>query len=158
MIEVGQAAPELRLRDTTGAGIDLRNYRGESDVLIYIMRNTGCPMCNRHVQQLATHAGEYAQYAVTVLVAVPDDQNTAARWAAKKQLPFPVVTGARDTPHAGLGLGRKMFGSMQQSGTVLLDRAGVVRYLNIVTMPTGGYTHRAVLEAIQDLHRTRAGT
>jgi hypothetical protein len=74
-----------------------------------------------------------------------------------KKLPFPVVIGTADTPHAGVGLARKIFGSMRQSGTVLIDRAGVVRYLDVATMPTGGYSHRAVARAIQDLHRSRAG-
>lgn len=157
MIEVGQSAPELRLTDTTGAGIGLSDYRGTSDVLIYFMRYTGCPMCNRHVKHLAARAAEYAGHGVAVLVAVPDDADTAARWAAMKKLPFPVVIGAAGTPHAGVGLARKIFGSMQQSGTVLIDRGGVVRYLDIATMPTGGYSQRAVAKAIQDLHRSRAG-
>jgi peroxiredoxin len=157
MIEVGQSAPELRLTDTMGAGIRLSDYRGASDVLIYFMRHTGCPMCNRHVKHLAAQAAEYAGYGVAVLVAVPDDADTASRWAATKKLPFPVVIGTGGTPHAGLGLARKIFGSMQQSGTVLIDRGGVVRYLDVATMPPGGYSQRDVAKAIQDLHRSRAG-
>jgi peroxiredoxin len=157
MIEVGQSAPELRLTDTTGAGIRLSDYRGKSDVLIYFMRHTGCPMCNRHVKHLAAHAADYVAHGVAVLVAVPDDADTASRWAAMKKLPFPVMIGAGSTPHAGVGLARKMFGSMQQSGTVLIDHAGMVRYLDVATMPTGGYSHRAAMEAIGDLHRGRTG-
>jgi peroxiredoxin len=156
MIDVGQSAPELQLTTTTGAGIGLREYRDSSEVLIYFMRHAGCPMCNRHVKHLAAHAAEYAAQEVAVLVAVPDDADTASRWAATKGLPFPVVIGAGRTPHAGIGLARKMLGSIQQSGTVLIDRAGVIRYLDVATMPTGGYSHRAVTEAIQDLHRSPA--
>ena len=156
MIEVGQAMPDLRLTDTNDAGVRLSDYRGTSDVLVYFMRHTGCPMCNRHVKSLAAHAAEYVRDGVTVLVAVPDDAGTARRWAAEKKLPFTVVTGAGGTPHAGVGLTRRMFGSMQQSGTVLIDRAGVVRHVDVVTMPTGGYSHGAVMQALQHLRRSPA--
>lgn len=156
MIEVGQFAPALQLIDTTGAEVRLSDYHGKADVLIYFMRHTGCPMCNRHVKHLAAHAAEYATQGVTVLVAVPDDADIASRWAARKKLPFAVVTGAGGAPHEGVGLTRRMFGAMQQSGTVLIDRDGVVSYLDVATMPTGGYSHPAVAQAIQDLRRDQA--
>lgn len=154
MIEVGQHAPELQLTDTSGAGIRLDDYRGASGVLIYFMRHTGCPLCNRHVKELTAHAAEYVAAGVTVLVAVPDDAGTASRWSAERQLPFPVVIGTEGTPHATFGLARKMLGSMQQSGTILIDRAGVVCYRDVATVPTGGYSHRAVAEAIDALRNT----
>ncbi|WP_028922159.1 redoxin domain-containing protein [Pseudonocardia acaciae] len=154
MIEVGRPVPEPRLTDTTGAEVRLSDHRG-GGVLVYFMRHTGCPMCNLHVKHLAAHAADYAAHGVAVLVAVPDEPDTASRWAAAKKLPFPVVIGAGSTPHAGVGLARTVFGSMQRSGTVLVDHAGVVRYLRIATMPTGGYSHRAVMRAIEDLHRAR---
>jgi peroxiredoxin len=148
MIKVGQFAPDLQLTDTSGAAIRLHDFRGKSHVLIYFMRHTGCPMCNRHVKRLAANAADYAALGATIVVAVPDDAGTATRWAARMQLPFAVVMSAEGTPHAAIGLARKVFGSMQESGTVLVDRTGVVRYLNIATVPSGGYSHRAVMDAI----------
>jgi peroxiredoxin len=154
MIEVGEPVPDVQLTDTGGTSVRLRDFQGESSVLVYFMRHTGCPVCNRHVQRLAAAAADYAARGVAVLVAVPDDVDSAARWASRKQLPFPVVTGTEGSPHEIVGLRRKLFGTMQQSGTVLVDRGGVVRHVDVATIPTGGYSHSAVDEAISALRST----
>ncbi|WP_225993235.1 hypothetical protein [Actinomadura rudentiformis] len=50
-----------------------------------------------------------------------------------------------------IGLGRKVFGSMQQSGSVLIDSQGVIRHAHGATMPTGGYDKKGITAAVQDL-------
>lgn len=148
MIAAGQLVPDLALTDTDGVSYRLRELYDEGAVLIYFMRHIGCPVCNRHVQRLAASAARFTERGVTVLVAVPEDADTAARWASQKRLPFAVVRGTGRSPHETMGLTRKLFGSMQQSGTVLIARGGEIRYLEVATVPTGGYSPRAADEAV----------
>lgn len=138
------------LEDTTGHTVRLP---GRHAVLLYFMRSTTCPMCNRHVRDLVENADRFAAAGVRVLIAVPEDRETAAAWKAKRGIPYPVVTAA-GTPHALVGLSRKVFGSMQQSGTVLLDAQGIVRHAHGATLPTSSYDKQGIIAAVESLRTT----
>ncbi|GAA3427943.1 peroxiredoxin family protein [Streptosporangium sandarakinum] len=154
MLETGSPAPDVVLEDTDGQAVRLSGHQDDHAVLIYFMRSTSCPVCNRHVQDLIRRRDELAADNVRVFVAVPEDRRAAAEWKARRQIPFPVLTGRHGTPHEMIGLGRKVFGSLQQSGSVLIDSQGIVRHAHGATMPTGGYDRKAITAAVQAL-RTR---
>ncbi|MFF3666177.1 peroxiredoxin family protein [Microtetraspora malaysiensis] len=154
MLEAGSPAPDVVLEDTDGQAVRLSDYQGNHAVLIYFMRSTSCPVCNRHVQDLIRRRDELAADNVRVLVAVPEDRQAAAEWKAKRQIPFPVLTGRHSIPHEMIGLSRKVFGSLQQSGSILIDSQGIIRHAHGATMPTSGYQRKAITAAAQAL-RTR---
>lgn len=129
----------------------LADFRGKDNVLLYFMRSTTCAVCNGHVKDLAGRSAELAADNVRVLVAVPEDREEAAAWQAKRALPFTVVTGVAGTPHEAVGLMKKVFGAVQQSGSILIDRDGVVRHAHGATVPTGSYDEQGIAQAIHDL-------
>ncbi|GAA4630908.1 peroxiredoxin family protein [Actinoallomurus vinaceus] len=151
MLETGSPAPDVVLEDTDGRAVRLSDHQGDHAVLIYFMRSTSCPVCNRHVQDLIRRRDELAADNVQVLVAVPEGRQEAAAWKAKRRVPFPVLVGRRSTPHEMIGLSRKVFGSLQQSGSVLIDSQGIVRHAHGATMPTGGYDKKGITAAVQSL-------
>jgi peroxiredoxin len=151
MLETGSTVPDIALEDTAGRPVHLADFRGKDNVLLYFMRSTGCPVCNSHIKHLAGRSAEFAAGNVRVLIAVPEGQQEAADWQARRHLPFPVVTGRRGTPHEAIGLTKKVFGAMQQSGTVLIDRDGIVRHAHGATMPISSYDKKGIAQAIHDL-------
>lgn len=151
MLETGSPAPDVVLEDTDGQPVRLSDYQGNHAVLIYFMRSTSCPVCNRHVQDLSRHRNELAADNVQVLVAVPGDRQEAATWKVKRQVPLPVLVGRRGTPHEMVGLGRKVFGSLQQSGSILIDSRGIIRHAHGATIPTSGYDKKGITVAVQGL-------
>ncbi|MEU6425645.1 peroxiredoxin family protein [Microbispora sp. NPDC046973] len=151
MLETGSPVPDIVLEDTDGQAVRLSDYQGNHAVLIYFMRSMSCPVCNRHVHDLIRRRDELAADNVRVLVAVPEDRHAAAEWKARRQIPFPVLTGRRGTPHEMIGLSRKVFGSLQQSGTILLDPDGIIRHAHGATMPTNAYDRKAITAAVQAL-------
>ncbi|GAA0255411.1 peroxiredoxin family protein [Saccharothrix mutabilis subsp. mutabilis] len=150
MLTPGSAAPEMVLEDTAGHTVRLPDGHA---VLLYFMRSTTCPMCNRHVRDLVESGDRFTAAGVRVLIAVPEDRETAAAWKARRGIPYPVVTAA-GTPHALVGLSRKVFGSMQQSGTVLVDARGVVRHAHGATLPTSSYDRQGIAAAVESLRTT----
>lgn len=147
MLKTGSTAPDFALEDTDGKTIRLSDHEGA--VLIYFMRSPSCPVCNRHVQDLIRSRNDLPN--TEVLIALPSDRQEAAAWKAKRQIPFTVVVGRRGTPHEMVGLTRKVFGSMQQSGSVLIDAEGMVRHAHGATMPIAGYDRKAIIAAAQAL-------
>ena len=151
MLETGSPAPRMALEDTTGQAVRLSDYHGRHAVLLYFMRSTSCPVCNAHVRDLVDRADELAADDVRVLLAVPEDRETATAWKARRRIPFPVLTGRRESPHEMVGLGRKVFGAMRQSGSVLVDRQGIVRHAHGATLPTNGYDKKGIAAAVAAL-------
>ncbi|WP_181772088.1 peroxiredoxin family protein [Amycolatopsis pittospori] len=155
MLEIGSTVADLALEDTAGRAVRLSDFRGTDNVLLYFMRSTTCPVCNGHVKDLVGRAGEWEAAGVRVLVAVPEGRAEAEVWRAKRALPFQVVTGRSGTPHEAVGLVKKVFGALQQSGSLLIDREGVVRHAHAATLPINGYDRRGIERAVAELVRVR---
>ncbi|WP_067829745.1 peroxiredoxin family protein [Nocardia inohanensis] len=151
MLETGSIAPGMEFEDTDGRPWRLADYRGKHGVLLYFMRSTSCPICNRHVRDLVAKQQEFQDDNIRVFVAVPEDAATGAAWRAKRAVPFPVLVGTEARPHESIGLSRKVFGSMQQSGTVLIDADGIVRHVHGATLPVNGYDGKGISAAIRSI-------
>ena len=149
-LEIGSTL-HLDLRESDGAALNLEDYRGTHNVFVYFMRALSCAQCNAAVRTLAGQKDELAASGVKVIVAVPEDAESATAWKAKKDVPFPVVVGKDGTPHAEAGLLRKVFGAIQQSGGVLVDTQGVVRYSHVSTNPGASYNKAELATAIAGL-------
>ena len=155
MLETGSTVPDIALEDTSGHPVRLADYRGAANVLLYLMRSTTCPVCNGHVKDLVGRRAEFTERNVQVVVAVPEGREEATTWKARRSVPFPVVTGRAGSPHEAVGLTRKVFGSLQQSGSVLIDHDGVVRHAHGATMPVSSYDRDGIARAIRDLPAPR---
>ncbi|MEV8634448.1 peroxiredoxin family protein [Streptosporangium sp. NPDC051023] len=151
MLTSGSRAPQMVLEDTAGQTVRLSDYQGKHALLLYFLRSTSCPVCNQHVRGLAKIGEELAAADAQVLLVVPEDRETAAAWKAKHRIPFTVLTGRSGTPHETIGLSRKIFGSMQQSGSILIDSQGIVRHAHGATMPTNGLNRKAIIAALVSL-------
>ena len=151
MLEIGSTLPPIALEDTAGALVDFTDYRARSNVLLYFMRSTGCPVCNGHVRDLVKSEPSFAAGRVQVLIAVPEGRAEALTWKNKRALPYPVVTGRTGSPHEAVGLTRRVFGSLQQSGSILVDVDGIVRHAHGATLPTGSYDKKGIRDAIDAL-------
>ncbi|MET8779745.1 peroxiredoxin family protein [Nocardia sp. NPDC004654] len=154
MLTSGSPAPELALEDTAGQAWRLSDLRGAHSALLYFMRSTSCPICNRHVRDLAARRDEFAAADVRVLIVVPEGRDAGATWKADHGIPFQVLYGSAGTPHDSVGLTRKVLGSMQQSGTVLIDPDGIIRHAHGATLPTNSYDKKGIAAAI-DAMRSR---
>ena len=152
MIEIGSTA-DLLLTDTDGNAVSVADYKGRENVLIYFMRALSCAQCNAHVQSFIKNQSEFAK--VKIIVAVPEGLVDAASWKARKNIPFTVVAGASGTPHESIGLLKKVFGTLQQSGTVIFDSDGVVTYTQVSTIPTTSYNRAEIGAALAALPAVR---
>ncbi len=152
-LEVGSTL-HLDVREADGTPLDLESYRGTDNVFVYFMRALSCAQCNSAVRTLASQKAEFDAAHVQVVVAVPEDAAAAKVWKAKRDIPFPVVVGTEGTPHAEAGLLKKAFGAIQQSGGILLDKDGVVRYSHVTTNPGASYNRADLAAAIAALPRS----
>ena len=150
LLDLG-TTPTFTLEDTDGTPVDLAAAGGSSGLFLYFMRTITCAQCNAHVQNLARTQADFDAQGVKIVIAVPDTREAAAAWKANKKVPFPVVVGTEGTANAEAGLAKKVFGLVMQSGGILLDHDGVVRYAHASTNPTASYDKKAVAAAMDAL-------
>jgi peroxiredoxin len=149
-LETGSAL-SLNLKNVDGSPFALESFRGSQNVFVYFMRTITCAQCNAAVRTLAAQQAELDAADVRVVVAVPDDAADALAWKQRRDIPFTVVVGQDGTAHAEAGLLRKVFGAIQQSGGILVDKQGVVRYSHVSTNPGASYRSADLMAAIAAL-------
>jgi peroxiredoxin len=150
VLEIG-STPDLKLEDTDGSSLAIADFKGKENVLVYFMRALSCAQCNAHVQSFVKNQAVFDAANVKIIVAVPEDLKDAAAWKARKNIPYTVVAGAAGTPHESVGLLRKVFGTLQQSGSVLFDSNGTVTYVQVSTIPTTSYNKAEIGAALAAL-------
>ncbi|MET7420165.1 redoxin domain-containing protein [Dactylosporangium sp. NPDC005555] len=133
--------------DGTGAQVTVADLRGGTrGVALYFIRAASCAICVRHVKDLAGLRLDDRD--VTPVVVVPGGEAQAAR-VRRVAGPVRVVSSAGAEAHHTVGLPRAML--VQQSGTLLVDAKGDVRYRLAATLPTGGFDAAALTAAVAAL-------
>lgn len=152
MIATNGKPLHLDLIDTEGKELALEPGRA---TFVYFMRAPTCPQCNSAVRKLAVQERALQDLGVKIIIALPTGTNEAAAWKTAKGVPFDVVTGRTGTVHEEAGLMRRVFGLVQQSGGILLDNNGLVRYSHIATNPGDSLRLPELQEAIENLRVPR---
>lgn len=135
-LAVGDALPALGL-----PGLDTQT----GTHVVYFMRTADCPVCQRHVRRLSELQAQITASGADVTIVVPDGPEEAAALSARLGLPFPVV--ASSGAHGTVGLVPKVFGQLQQSGTVVAS-GGRVTHVRTATVPLRAFDEEAVLAAL----------
>ncbi|MEC3854099.1 peroxiredoxin [Paenarthrobacter ureafaciens] len=150
MIALDTTLPALDVNDASGNTLNLKDFAGQSSVLIYFMRTSTCQVCVNHVRDLGKHKAELDAHGITVLVAIPEGAEAVAKWQAKSGSPFIGISAPSGSTHAEFGLNKKIFGSMQETGVVLADASGRVRYTRSAVIATGAYNWEELYSAMKE--------
>lgn len=149
LIQAGDPFPRLTLESR---GIPFTRPASGHGTLFYFMRTGGCPVCRAHVLRLAQLFPTFQSAGFSVVVVVAD-RSEATEVADRLKLPFPVVSG--DAAHQSVGLGKVLFGAIQQSGTVVIDARGAVLMVVRATLPTSAFPEDDVL-ALLEAQKTKS--
>lgn len=115
-ISAGIPAPDFELADETGAMRRLYDFRGVP-VVLYFYPKDDTPGCTTEACAFRDDYAEYSQAGVTILGVSPDSPRSHAKFKAKYNLPFSLLS---DTNHAvceAYGVwGRKKFMGKEYDG------------------------------------------
>jgi peroxiredoxin Q/BCP len=91
MIEPGDAFPDFELANQDGETVRLADYRGRKIVLFAFPR-ADTPGCTRQACGFRDHFGGLQEAGAVVLGISPDPPATLARWKAKENLPYDLLS------------------------------------------------------------------
>ena len=108
------------------------------NTVLYFMRASVCPQCNRHARELDAMASELNTHNLDVMVIVPEGVEAAEKVKTRNKLSVPVLAG-NGMAHALAGLDKKFLGLIQVSGTIVVDTNGDILYKRLATNPENSY-------------------
>jgi peroxiredoxin len=120
---LGREAPDFTLKSTAGDNLRLSEFRGQVVLINFWARWAG--ESRQEMPALERIHDTYARAGLVILgVSIEADQRRAAQFATAMHVSYPVLI---DTDPA---LGRE-YAIEKMPMTILIDRAGVVRYVHV---------------------------
>lgn len=90
-LQVGDAAPDFELEDSTGKKVRLSDYWKSTPTLLLFWRHYGCSCGMRRAQRLAAEYTEYVKAGGNVVVIGQGEPARAALYASKNNIHCPVL-------------------------------------------------------------------
>ncbi len=105
--------------------------------------------CRAHVAQLGRMNEEFVKAGVQILVILGDTLEAARKYAETLKAPFPVLSDPERAVYHSFEL-QKNFIGIQRTASVVVDQAGVIRYLKRTTNSmTWLQESKELLQAVQ---------
>ncbi|MBA3817200.1 MAG: redoxin domain-containing protein [Parachlamydiaceae bacterium] len=149
-VEVSAPAPLFTLPSNQYEAVHLADLTKEHNVLLFFMREFSCPSCRQTVSHLKSLHAELQAADVSTVIIGGGDRKYAEQLATLYKLPFPVLADLKREVYAQYGL-HKVVKFNQQSGTYLIDKHGVLRYMRQATLAFQNFSARDLMEAVHQL-------
>lgn len=130
MLKAGDMAPVFTLLDQNGDTVSLSDYRGQRTV-VYFYPKDSTPGCTREACAFAGALERFQALGVPVLGISKDSVASHAKFAAKHQLPFRLLSDPERTAIQGFGVWqeKKLYGKVSMGvvrTTFIIDENGVI--------------------------------
>ena len=99
VLQIGDAAPDFSLPDQAGTPVSLASLKGKR-VVIYFYPKDDTPGCTKEACNFRDQWSAFAEHDITVLGISKDGAASHAKFIAKYDLPFTLLTDAEPCPVA----------------------------------------------------------
>jgi len=131
-LQIGDAAPELKLKDQHGNLVFLRDYAGRW-VVLYFYPKDDTPGCTREACNFRDESERLAPFNVQVLGVSVDNRESHESFARKHKLNFPLL--ADPTKKITRAYGALAFYRLARRMTFIIDTQGKIRKIFMSVNP-----------------------
>ncbi len=129
-VAVGEAAPDINAADWRGNPFRLSDLRGKRNVVLALNRGFICPFCLKHMARLHDAQAEIRARNAQIVVVGPDSPQAFKRHWEAGGYDFVGIPDPERRILRRYGQEVKLMRLGRLPATVLLDTAGIVRYVH----------------------------
>lgn len=129
MIAVGQKAPDFEGTVADGKQLRLRDFHGRRHVILYFFPKDFTPGCTREACSFRDRRAEVAGLDAEIVGVSLDTPEKHASFAAKYQLPYPLISDRSGAIASAYGVARLGGWLPTKRVTFVIDKHGVVQHV-----------------------------
>jgi len=133
-LEVGQMAPEFKLKGPGGQIISLSEYRGRNPVVLVFYPLAFSPVCSHQLPAIEREIARITAREGVVLGVSVDSHYANTAFAEKLGLSFPLLSDFKRQTSAAYGVLREEAG-MSGRALFMVDRQGRIAYKDVSPTP-----------------------
>ena len=134
-LEIGQMAPDFKLKGPGGQPVTLSEYRGQRNVVLVFYPLAFSPVCSHQLPAIQHEIARFDELGATVLGISVDSHHANTAFAERLRLSFPLLSDFKREVSAAYGV---LMPEAGHSGRAIfvVDRQGRVSYADV--SPTTG--------------------
>ena len=125
-IEIGSKAPDFSLPDQFGKRVNLGDYRGKSNLVVYFYPKDESYGCTKEACSFRDNYEVFKEAGAEVIGISSDDISSHQAFAANHKLPFILLSDRDKTVADKYGVGKSL-GVLPGRVTFVIDKQGIVR-------------------------------
>lgn len=151
--KVGNLAPQFKLKNQKGKEVNLKDFRGKKNVVVYFYPKAMTPGCTVQACGIRDYKKEFSKVKTEVLAISPDSPDRLSRFEDKQELNFTLLSDPDHSVADKYGAwGPKKFMGKEYDGilrtTFILDKSG--RLVHIMDKVKTKSHHDDVLNYIKE--------
>ena len=128
--EVGQEAPDFKLKGPGGQAVTLSEFRGSRNVVLVFFPLAFSPVCSHQLPSIEREIGRFEQLGATVLGISVDSHWANSVFAERLRLSFPLLSDFHRQASAAYGVLIPEAGTSGRA-VFVVDRLGKVTYKDV---------------------------
>lgn len=155
MLKAGQAAPSFILPDADMEEVDMAQYLGKNNLILFFYPKDDTPHCTLEATDFSDHEDEFQRHGCTIMGISRDDCLRHAEFRDKHGISVRLLSDTEGTVCKQYGvLQMKEVDGVRRQGivrsTFIIDKHGVLRHV-LYGVNAKGHA-MDVLRAVKDLH------
>ena len=152
---MGDAAPDFTLKSQSGQWTSLKELVGRSELVLYFYPKDDTPGCTAEAKAFRDHYETFRDLGADVVGVSSDSVESHQGFAAKCDLPFPILSDEG-------GKVRKLYGVPSSMGlfpgrvTYVIDTKGIIRHVFNSQMNPARHVEEA-MKIIEGIRKERTG-
>ncbi len=127
-IDIGSKAPEFSLPDQRGKRVNLSDYLGKSNLVVYFYPKDESYGCTKEACSFRDNYEVFREAGAEVIGISADDVASHQAFAANHKLPFVLLSDKDKTVSEKYGVGKSL-GVLPGRVTFVIDKQGVVQFV-----------------------------
>ena len=150
VLDIGQAAPEFRLKGPGGQFVSLSEYRGKKNVVLVFFPLAFSPVCSHQLPAIEREMARFAAFDAVVMGVSVDSHYANTAFAERLRLSYPLLSDFQRETSAAYGV---LIPEKGHSGraTFVVDRQGRIAYRDLSPTTAEIPSNEKVLEALAGL-------